>query len=171
MHPGGVTDRKTGPPPMGDRESRYLRDTVNERAVCILLECIFILINYYKDKGFGFWLRNSIFQNPNICYIFQLKSWFTFGCIDDSGSVGSTRKSLPDGATGSGNRTLKDAKRGIWGYLKNIYTKIYVACRIWRDNSVATRERLYQCLCLVCEYREWNRKMYKDWIEKFTRRK
>ena len=32
-----------------------------------------------------------------------------FSCIDDLGSVGSTRKSLPDGATRSGNRTLKDA--------------------------------------------------------------
>ena len=67
---------------------------------------------------------------PKNCYIFQMNSCFLFDFTDNSDTMGSAWKSLPDGATGSGNRTLKDAQRGTGGYLKNIHTEICVAWRI-----------------------------------------
>ena len=67
-------------------------------------------------------------------------------------TMGSTWKSLPDCATGSGNRTLKDAQRRARRSLKNIHTKICVACRICWRHCATKRSGLHQLLCLDREY-------------------
>ena len=79
----------------GPRSEKF-RDTVNEWAVCILLECILILINYYRpQRSWG----KVIFSQPSVIL-------FTGGVLPPEGASSGGGHFLPWGVLPPGGYFL-----------------------------------------------------------------
>ena len=97
-----------------------------------------------------FWVYDWERQNRNEGSHLNRKIFLIWLLLPDT--MGSTRQSLPDGATGSRNRTLKDAQRRARCCLKNIHTVVYVARGICWLDCATKRSGSHQLLCLDSEY-------------------